>query len=314
MILIILLLLLFILVIIHLLSIGTEGFVDSLQKSDGLNSAFIDKYKSYSQFYDTFMKTWEKAIISSASLDIPRQPLESPDQVPSGTPPTISRAEQQIYIKKLSEQLKKSLPPITDPLPSSSSITISSLPELMTTIPKDSISFQNALNWMNSNLQSAQQNLKSALQGIPFNIESFEDKCNGTSECLLNNQEFIKKVGDEVCSSERKKQQESIKDQQRELMERMNAVLQNQSLISSLQTNQQLVKEADRIKQQAESGELYKQVNIPDKSVQLSPLAPGDLTLSRMQETNPQEYNNLKDNYKTWFNTKSLLEQINRSV
>jgi hypothetical protein len=84
--------------------------------------------------------------------------------------------------------------------------------------------------------------------------------------------------------------------------------------MNSLQTNQRLVKEAEKVKQQAESGELYKQVNIPDRSIQLSPLAPGDLTLSRMQETNPQEYNNLKDNYKPWFNIKSLIEQINRSV
>jgi hypothetical protein len=317
MILIILLSLLFILVIIHLCSKQIEGFADSSQttsQTPPLDNAFMNKYKSYSRFYDSFMKTWEKAIISSASLDIPREPLESPDQTPSGTPPTISRSDQQAYIKKLSEELKKPLPPTTDPLPSSTSINVSSLPDLMNRIPKDITPFQHALNWMNGNLQSSQDNLKKALQGIPFNIESFEDKCNGTSQCLLNNQEFIKKVGDQVCSSERKNQEQTIKDQQNELLQRMNSALNNQPLINSLQTNQILVSEAEKVKQQAESGELYKQVNIPDISIQFSPLAPGDLTLSNMEKTNPQEYNNLKDNYKPWFNMKSLIEQINRSV
>jgi len=40
---------------------------------------------------------------------------------------------------------------------------------------------------------------------------------------------------------------------------------------------------------------------------------PEDLALSKLQQTNPQEYNNLKDNYKPWFNLKTLTEQINRS-
>jgi hypothetical protein len=130
----------------------------------------------------------------------------------------------------------------------------------------------------------------------------------------LNNQEFIKKVGDEVCSSEKKRQEQTIKAQQNELFQRMNSTLNNQPLMNSLQTNQGLVSEAEKVKQQAESGELYKQVNIPDTSIQLPPLAPGDLALSTMEKTNPQEYNNLKDNYKPWFNMKSLIEQINRSV
>jgi hypothetical protein len=312
MILVILLVLLFILVMIRLVSNKIEGFENTAVEP--LKKNVVDTYKRFTEFYNPFLSSWEKAIVSSASLDIPREPLESPDQKPSGTPPTISRDQQNAYITKLSQQLKKPLPPITDPLPPSTSINMNMLPELLQRIPKDPTPYQNALSWMNDQLRSAQDNLKKALQGVPFNIESFEDKCNGTSQCLINNEEFIRKVGDQVCSSEKRKQEQDRNQQQEELLKRMNAFITNTTLMKSLQDNQALVKQAEKVKQQAESGELYKQVKISEPSVQLPPLLPEDLALSKLQQTNPQEYNNLKDNYKPWFNLKTLTEQINRSV
>jgi hypothetical protein len=312
MILVILLVLLFILVMIRLVSNKIEGFENTAVEP--LKKNVVDTYKRFTEFYNSFLSSWEKAIVSSASLDIPREALESPDQKPSGTPPTISRDQQNAYATKLSQQLKKPLPPITDPLPPSTSINMNMLPELLQRIPKDPTPYQNALSWMNDQLRSSQDNLKKALQGVPFNMESFEDKCNGTSQCLINNEEFIRKVGDQVCSSEKRKQEQDRNQQQEELLKRMNAFITNTTLMKSLQDNQALVKQAEKVKQQAESGELYKQVKISEPSVQLPPLLPEDLALSKLQQTNPQEYNNLKDNYKPWFNLKTLTEQINRSV
>jgi hypothetical protein len=316
MIFIVLLLLLFIIVCIHLLSRNKEGFQDAassttLTESNPLfDKNMVDTYQSFSSFYNPFMINWEKAIITAASQEVQRPPLQSPDEAPSGTPPTISRNEQNAYIAKLSEQLKKPLPPITDPLPASTSLNLSSLPMLMNTIPKDTAPYQHALDWMNNQLGTAQDNLKKALKGIPFNIETFQSQCGNVSQCLLNNQEFITKVGDEVCSSERNKGKKQLE----ELVRRMNAFITNKSLLQANERNKELVKGAEKVKNDAESGELYKQVQIQDRSVYTAPMTADDLALSNLEKTNPEKYNELKTNYRQWFDLKSLMQQLSRSI
>lgn len=318
MILIVLLLLLFIMVFLQLLAKQAEGFnnpsTPTANPAKPLDKIVVDTYKPFAELYNLFLTTWEKAIISAASQEVERPPLQSPEDAPSGTPPTISRTQQNAYITKLSEQLKKPLPPITDPLPPSTSINISSLPMLMNQIPKDTAPYQHALDWMNNNLETAQNNLQKALKGIPFAIETFQSKCNGVSQCLLNNQEFITKVGDEVCSTEKRRQQQEIEAQQKELLKRMNGFLQNKKIGIALIKNQQLVKGAEKVKEQAESGEIYKQVQVQDRPTYTAPMLPGDQALSNLEKSNPQQYNQLKTNYSQWFNLKRLIEQINRSI
>ena len=184
----------------------------------------------------------------------------------------------------------------------------------MNQIPKDAAPYQHALDWMNNNLQTAQNNLQKALKGIPFAIETFQTKCDGVSQCLLDNQDFITKVGDEVCSTEKRRQQQEIQEQQKELIKRMNGFLQNKQLGMAFQTNDQLVKGAEKVKEQAESGEIYKQVQVEDRPTYTAPMLPGDQALSQLQKSNPQQYNQLKTNYAQWFNLKGLIEQINRSI
>jgi len=307
MILLILLILLFLLVIVHLVVKRIEGFADI-----PLSNEFLENYKKFVDFYNPFLVNWEKAIVSAVSLDIPREPLSSPQQKTTDTkPPTISRIEQNTYIAKLSKDLQKPFPFITDPLPSS--IDVHSLPELLNLIPKDSNSYQNALQWMNTKLEDSQQQLKQSLKGIPP-VETFVNQCGNVSQCLLDNQEFITKVGEEIRSSELKREAQKREQQEKELMNRMNSFNQNTSLLQSAKSNQTLMKQADTTKQQAESGQLYKQLNLPDTPSAPIILPKGSNTLTDMQKMNPEQYNQLKDNYSQLFSLKSLFEQINQNL
>ena len=303
MLLLLLLLFVFLLTILYIGYQKKEGF-----ENEPLDSAFLQTYQSFAAFYNSFLKTWEKAIVTSVSLDVSREPLQSPTQTPSGTPPTVSRLEQNNYISKLSNQQNMPLPFMTDPLPSS--VDRTSIPTLLKIIPTNVAPYQNALTWMNTQLELSQQNLSSSLQGMPPTMESFASQCGNVSQCLVKDQEFISKVSDEINSKHDRKQ----KQQENELMDRMNAFINNREVQQSAKTNQELVKQSEEIKKQAESGELYKQVNVSDRAVPVAPMPPGGLDLTNMKQSDPQQYNQLQSNYSKLFSLKQLFEQVNQNI
>ncbi len=71
------------------------------------------------------------------------------------------------------------------------------------------------------------------------------------------------------------------------------------------------------IQNQAQSGELLKQMNIPgvtDVPAKKYDLPAGASTLQQMQQTDPDKYNQLKNNYSMWFGLKQIMEQINGTL
>ena len=82
----------------------------------------------------------------------------------------------------------------------------------------------------------------------------------------------------------------------------------------SLQRNQQLVKQADETKKQAESGQLFKQVAIQETDAPIGRIPTGGTALTDMERNNPQQYNELQTNYGQLFSLKQLMDQINQNL
>jgi hypothetical protein len=317
MILLCLLLVLFFLVVLTVYthpSNQTEGF-DTDPTS--LSPTVVASYQKFVDFYNPFLVNWEKALTTAVSLEIPVAPQDDPDNpTPPSSPPPITRLQQNEYVGRLSDKLQQPLPFVTDPLPRE--ITLSSLSAILPQIPTDMTPYQNAMTWMNEQMQSSQQNLAGALQGIPPAVEGFDataPTCQEVSQCLANNPTFIAQVSQQVQESQEQQQKQSAEDQQQELLKRIAPFLESTPLSQATATNQDLAKQLAQVQQQAQSGELYQQVNLPNKEPDPPVSLPqGALALSTMQQTNPQQYNQLKDNYKQWFDVKQLIEQINRSL
>lgn len=71
------------------------------------------------------------------------------------------------------------------------------------------------------------------------------------------------------------------------------------------------------IQNQAQSGELLNQVNIPGVTgvpAKKYDLPAGASALQQMQQADPDKYNQLKNNYSMWFGLKQIMEQINGSL
>lgn len=316
MILLCLLFLLFLIVLLSLLASITEGFDDNAP----LPPTLLDSYHQFVDFYNPFLVNWEKSITTALSLEVQQAPQTDPDSPsPPSSPPPVTRIQQNEYIGRLSDKLKQPLPSITDALPKD--IDNASLSSVLPLVPTDMTPYQNALAWMNQQMRDSQANLAGALQGIPpttTTVEGFDaaaPTCQEISQCLSNNPQFIAQVSQQVAQDQAQQQQKSAEDQQKELLQRITPFLQNASLSQSASTNQDLANQLNNVQQQAQSGELYNQLNLPDKEPDVPTVFPaGALSLSTMQQQNPQQYNQLKDNYKQWFDVKQLIEQINKSL
>lgn len=310
-----LLLLLFLLV---LLSIYTRtAFNLESFENQALPVNVTRAYQQFVNFYNPFLVNWEKALTTAVSLEVPQAPQADPDSAPPPSPPPpITRNQMNVYVNRLSTQLGQPLPFVTDPLPKDiDNVTLSSI---LPQIPQDMTPYQNALTWMNEQMRTSQQNLAGALQGVPPTIEGFDANaptCQEVSQCLSNNPEFIAQLSQKVAQEQEEQQKKSAEDTQKELLNRITPFLQNASLTQAVTANQDLASQLGTVQQQAESGELYQQINLPDKEPDIPVTLPsGSFALSTMEQTNPQQYNQLKTNNKQWFDLKQLMEQINRSL
>jgi hypothetical protein len=297
--LLILLGLLIILVLLRLFVVK-EGFQDNIP----LNPSTIKAYNNFIEFYTIFCTNWQKAIISSVASEIPQQPLTDPSQVQSSSAPKISTEQMNQYIVTLSQQEGQQFPQICKTLPSS--IDSNSLAQVIPLIPSDPKPYINALNWMNDKLDKAHENLGSALQG--GSIEGFDNMCQNIEQCLQNNPQLLQEVLQQS-------QQQNITQLEKQLLNKITPFISSSDLTQSLQTNQDLVAKSQKIQDQAQSGELVNQINVPGgntRTVYNKP--PGASTLSDMQQSNPEQYNNLKQNYSHLFSLKQMLEQINSNL
>ena len=302
---IILTLVIIILLLLYMVIVkNEEGF-----QTYTLNPTTIKSYNDFLSFYNTFCSNWQKSIKSAVASQIPQKPLTSPSQVSSSNAPDIPEGDMNNYITLLSQQLLKPLPPICSKLPTL--LDINSLAQIIKQVPKSTKPFINALNWMNVQLEEAQVNLESALQGTPPTFETFEDICDNISACLDNNPELVKRVSVNIAEQQ-KKEQEQQEDQ---LIKTLQPFLTEPELRQAYDKNILLFKQAQEIQSKAESGQLLNQINIADNDTDIKYTNPyGANNLSNMKQNNPARYNELQTNYSKLFSVKSLLDQINSNL
>ena len=285
----------------------TEPFMtNSLTITPVLDPALA---KNYNQFattvYNPFLATWQKAIVSSISADQPQQPLTSPSQVSSssGTPKIPPQSEMNAYIANLSQKVGKPLPNITEPLPEN--IDIVSLSTIAPKIPKDPAPYTNALEWMNQQLSASHTKLQSALKGESFmNLEGFDNQtCQDLSKCFEDNPELIRQ-----CGVALKKQGE---EEQSQLSDRIKQFVENKDLVRTLQTNKELVEKSKKIEEQAKSGDLLNQINLPTEPGIKYTLPEGSDKLKKMDFAQQKA---VKDVAPSMFSLKILMDQINANL
>lgn len=297
--LLILLGLLIILILLRLFVIK-EGFQDNIP----LNPSTTKAYNNFIEFYSPFCINWKKAIISSVASEIPQEPLTDPSQIQTSTAPKISEEQMNQYITSMSQQEGQQFPQICISLPST--IDSSSLEKVIPLIPNDLTPYINALNWMNAHLSKAHGNLGKALQG--GSIESFDNMCQNIEQCLQNDPQLLQEILQQS-------QQQNITQLEQQLLSKINPFISSSDLTQALQTNQELVAKSQEIQDQAQSGELINQINVPGGNTRATyDKPPGASTLSDMQQSNPEQYNNLKQNYSHMFSLKQMLEQINSNL
>jgi hypothetical protein len=305
-ILLILLILLFILIILNLYaSVTYEGF----QASIPLNPDTIQAYNNFLAFYNPFCANWQKAIVSSIALDTPQEPLTSPSQVGTSTATTPSDSDMNTYITQLSQQLGQPLPPVCISLPSTvDSTTIS---QIIPMIPTDTTPYINALNWMNTQLEKSQANLGSALQGGSEGFDDMSSMCQNISQCLANNPQLAQQIAEELNAQNA----QNVAQQEQQLMALLTPFVSTQTLTDAVGQNTVLVQKAQEIQNQAQSGELVNQINVPGGNSQTTYSMPdGSDNLKQIQQDNPDRYNELKKNYGAWVAIKGLMDQINATL
>lgn len=294
--------LLLILVLLRLFLVQ-EGF-----QNISLNPDVIQGYNNFLSFYNPFCDNWKKAIISSVASEIQQQPLTDPSQVTSSSAPSIPDSDLNTYINQLSEQLGQPLPPICTPLPAT--IDSSSLSQVIPLIPTSIVPFINALNWMNAQLEKSQANLGSALQGNTVS-ETFQDVCQNISQCLTNDPQLMQQLAQQMSQQN----VQNINQQEQQLMSTIIPFFSTQELSNAFNQNTTLMQKAQQIQDQAQSGDLVKQINIPGgNTINKYNMPSGYNTLSQMKQNDPEQYNTLQKNYGMWFSLKQMIESINANL
>jgi hypothetical protein len=272
----------------------TESFEDS-------------QYSKFLQFYTPFCENWQKSISTSVMVNTPQKPL-------TGSPLDYDAQQQQQaqaqptdqlnqFIQQLAQQDGVEYPPICESLPPQ--ITEKTAKEILKKIPSDATPFINALNYMNKHLEEAQKNLDSKLS-VP--IEGF-DSCQQFSQCLKENPKLFQELQEDAA-------QQTFAEEQQEIQQKLTAFFSKESQLKvAMQENKRLFAKANKIKDMAQSGELYKRADKKD-TFQYRPtiLPPGASTLKDMKDSDPAKYTELQKQGKSWFAVKQLIEQINSNL
>ena len=101
---------------------------------------------------------------------------------------------------------------------------------LLQTLPQDPTPFNNALTWMNTQLQKSHASLGTALQGLP--VESFQDSCQNVAQCIANNPQLAQQLAQQVTQQ----QQQQLQQQETQLSKILQSFNANQPLQTALQT------------------------------------------------------------------------------
>ena len=273
----------------------TEAFVDNLEK----------EYDDFLKFYYPFCKIWKQAIETSIAVNITQVPLTNPKQafaLDASPAPLFTIEQINSHILELSHKLGTKLPQACIEFPQK--IDEKNAEFVLQNIPSDAGPYINALIWMNSHMKNAHSNLDLALKGKRSpKVEGFD--CSQIASCLASDPGILQKALDE-----------SHKQKLVQIEGNIRAFFSNKDKLDALMTeNQELVQKSNKIKEQAQNGELMNQVNIEDNSYYVKPVMPsGGDTLRNLKLTNPAKYSELQKQSGAWFAVKGLMEQINSNL
>jgi hypothetical protein len=303
---------LYILILIIVILILIKILLNSLIITEGFYENNIEsKYKDFIEFYNPFIKQWEQAIQTYIASNVTQQPLTSPSEVSKINSQQQAMPVNTVLLNStitgLSSKTGQTFPQIIEfRFPDKLSLDDSEIMmQISQALPSDSQPYINALNWMNSTLEESHGNLKKALNG------EYTPQKEGfiTQECIIQ-QEKIDNCNDEI---QKDKKQRALIIIQSKLQSFFGG---NQSdLQVSLKKNQELVNKSKDIQNQAQSGELYKQVNMKDSHYYAPYQIPeGSDKLQSIKNNNPARYNDIQQNYPQLFDIKSLIDQINGTL
>lgn len=293
-----------------------EGFEDTNTNDTNDTNENKEKYKKFSVFYNTFLDTWEKTIVTSIGLDKPQEASqESPKKpISSLKPDTPTRTEINQYINKLSKTLGP-LPPLTDPLPERTDFK--DVSTIMPLIPKDPKPFQNALDWVNSKIEESHEKLKSSLKGEHFmnfdmNFESFTTQFDTLEKFVENDtNDTCQKIAN--CPQVEKCMKQKQMVDKKTFFTLLDTFLTNEPLMKASEKNETLMAESKKIENQAKSGDLLSKLDLPSDTVTYE-LPKGSDKLSKMKNSDPEKYKKLKSDSGSLFDLKQMFEQINSTL
>ena len=266
-----------------------EGF-----QTQELDPTFLKSYQQFISFYNTFMPNWEKAVMTSMSMNAPPpEELTEPSQSSNNKAPTPSQAQLNAYIKQLSKTSTTEFPPITDALPKE--IDRPSFESVKDILPTDIQPYLNALTWMNKNIAESQANLK-AMKSEGFDNPAI---CPAVVQCM--------------DAQKAQAEQDFLKKQQllTAVLEQFNT---STALKQLMKDNEILVKKTKDIQNQAQSGELLNSMAKSNEPKIVYTLPPGANALADLESSDPATYQEYKTNYAPLFGMKQQFEQINRNL
>ena len=277
------------LLILTIYNVQTDRFVDPIEA----------KYNAFAASYNEFLIAWEKAVTTSWSSKIEQPELGETTRA-SSKPPQPTNAELNQEITRLVIETGKSFPPLTDPMPPQFTPSAS--------IPADTTPYKNALEWMNQHMRQSQEDLKAALSGTssfadfkpfsepfgwPFSepfgwpfSEPFADMCQQMTQCQQQQQMGTK-------------------------FDRWNS---DAAFQAALQENKRLTAQAKKTQNQAQSGQLLNQLDLPSEPTIKYTIPKGGDALNRMKDDDPNLFDYLKSNFRVLFDFKQWTEQINRNL
>jgi len=265
-----------------------EGF-----QTQELDPAFLKSYKQFVLFYNTFLPNWEKAVMTSMSMNAPPKELTDPSQTSNATASTPSRKALNAYIKQLSATSNTTFPSITDTLPKE--IDRPSFESVKDIIPTDIKPYLNALTWMNKNIAESLASLQAMKK------EGFDNPaiCPAVIQCM--------------DAQKAQAEQDFLKKQQKltEVLEKFNT---STALKQLMKDNEILVKKSKDIQNQAQSGELLNSMAKSNEPKIVYTLPPGANALADLESSDPATYQEYKTNYAPLFGMKQQFEQINRNL
>ncbi len=299
-----------------------EGF-DTLPQSQQEISE--KHYQKFVKFYNPFIKRWQHAIQTYIATNQTQQPLSSPSQARQGQGQGQGQGQEDsiqnlnMAVQGISAQIRQPLPQFLnftfpDNLPINNPGALLQISQL---IPPDSKIFINAINWMNSHMSKSHGNLQQALQGnyIPKN-EGFQVQA---TQQLQTTQQVQEQFISQQCSQQLQCDQEIQQEQEQQahglIQGNIQSFFSEPGFEEAQQLGDDLFNKSMNILNQAQNGDLYKQINIKDAYNYLSYIMPdGSDKLKNIQQNNPTRYNELQQKYPTWTNIKTLIDQINSTL